>query len=207
MRFLMRLMPLTLVEILARGAGFLLGIFFPGKAYGLERKIRGIYWGLRFGSRNLVIGRHMQFEGENFKLGANVKLFDGGQYVTAGHGYIHIGKNTHISRLSIVSGMGGVSIGEGCAISAQVAIYSVTADTNSPVLVDAETSKGPVTIGNNVYIGLGAKIIPGVTIGDNAVIAAGAIVTKDVPADMLAKGVPATFSPLTKRMARMQGEA
>lgn len=204
MRFLMRLIPLALVELVARSGGFLLGIVRPGQAYGLERKIRGLYWGLRFGSRNLVIGPNVQFEGENFRLGRNVKLFDGGQYVTASAGYIHIGKNTHISRMSIVSGLGGVTIGEGCAISAQVAIYSVTADTNSPIVADAETTKGPVKIGNNVYIGLGAKIIPGVTVGDNAVIAAGAIVTKDVPPDMLAKGVPATFSPLTKRMERMQ---
>lgn len=202
MKFLTRFVPLVLVELLARIAGYCTRIVFPGKAYGVERRVRGLFWGLRFGAKGLHIGPYVQFEGENFTLGNNVKLFDGGQYVTAKAGYIRIGKNTHISRLSIVSGLGGITIGEGCAISAHVAIYSVTADTNAPVVADAETSKGPVTIGNNVYIGVGAKIIPGVTVGDNAVIAAGAVVTKDVPPDMLARGVPAQHSPLVKRRAQ-----
>lgn len=199
MKMVMRLIPLWLVEMIARLGGYIVGLAKPGSAYGAERKLRGAYWGLRLGSRNMVIGRHVQMEGERFKLGRNVKLFDGGQYVTANRGWIHIGDNTHISRMSIVSGLGGVEIGKGCAISAHVAIYSVTADTNAPVVADAENSKQTVRIGDNVYIGVGAKIIPGITIGNNAVIAAGAIVTRDVPDDMLAKGVPASCSPLTKR--------
>lgn len=54
------------------------------------------------------------------------------------------------------------------------------------VILDA----APVTIGNNVWIGMGVQICPGVTIGDNAVIAAGSVVTEDIPAGMLAIGVP-----------------
>lgn len=48
----------------------------------------------------------------------------------------------------------------------------------------------PITIGNNVWIGMGVQVLPGVTIGDNAVIGAGSVVTKDIPAGMLAYGVP-----------------
>ena len=54
------------------------------------------------------------------------------------------------------------------------------------VILDA----APVTIGNNVWIGMGVQICPGVTIGDNAVIGAGSVVTEDIPAGMLAIGVP-----------------
>ena len=48
-----------------------------------------------------------------------------------------------------------------------------------------------VTLGKNVWVGAHATILPGVTVGDNAVIAAGAVVTKDVPANTVAAGVPA----------------
>jgi acetyltransferase-like isoleucine patch superfamily enzyme len=50
---------------------------------------------------------------------------------------------------------------------------------------------GKITIGNNVWIGAGAVILPGVSIGDNAVVAARATVTKDVPANTIVGGVPA----------------
>lgn len=49
----------------------------------------------------------------------------------------------------------------------------------------------PVHIGNNVWIGGNVTVLPGVTIGDNAVIAAGAVVTKDIPANCVAGGIPA----------------
>ena len=48
----------------------------------------------------------------------------------------------------------------------------------------------PITIGSNVWIGMGVQVLPGVTIGDNAVIGAGSVVTRDIPAGMLATGVP-----------------
>ena len=48
----------------------------------------------------------------------------------------------------------------------------------------------PITVGNNVWIGMGVQILPGVTIGDNTVIGAGSVVNKDIPAGVLAVGVP-----------------
>ena len=48
----------------------------------------------------------------------------------------------------------------------------------------------PITIGNNVWIGAGVNILPGVTIGDNTVIGAGSVVTKDIPSNVLAVGNP-----------------
>ena len=50
---------------------------------------------------------------------------------------------------------------------------------------------GAITVGNNCFIGYGAKILPGVTIGDNCIIGAGSIVAKDVPSDTVVAGVPA----------------
>lgn len=50
---------------------------------------------------------------------------------------------------------------------------------------------GPITVGNNVFIGNNAIILPGVTIGDNVVIGAGAVVSKDIPSNSVAAGLPA----------------
>jgi acetyltransferase-like isoleucine patch superfamily enzyme len=54
-----------------------------------------------------------------------------------------------------------------------------------------EDRPGPITIGNNVWIGINATIVGPVTIGDNAVIGAGSVVLKDIPSNAVAAGVPA----------------
>ena len=77
-----------------------------------------------------------------------------------------------------------VFIGPNCCISTAGHPFDV-AQRNAGL----EYAK-PVTIGNNVWIGMGVQICPGVTIGDNAVIAGGSVVTEDIPAGMLAIGVP-----------------
>lgn len=61
---------------------------------------------------------------------------------------------------------------------------------NSGMLKDADVF-GKIKIGNNVHIGINAVIMPGVTIGDNVVIGVGAVVTKDIPSNSIAAGVPA----------------
>lgn len=53
------------------------------------------------------------------------------------------------------------------------------------------TYSAPIVLGKNVWVGSNATILQGVTIGDNSVIGAGAVITKDVPADSVAVGVPA----------------
>jgi acetyltransferase-like isoleucine patch superfamily enzyme len=59
-------------------------------------------------------------------------------------------------------------------------------------IVDKRSDKfGRITIGNNVNIGWNALIMPGVTIGDNVIIGTGAVVTKDIPSNSVAAGVPA----------------
>jgi acetyltransferase-like isoleucine patch superfamily enzyme len=206
MKLLMRMIPIALVELVARLAGYAVGVPKPHGSYKAERIVRGRYWGWRLSGSQLWIGRGVQFEGTRIKLGSKVRLYDGGHYVTGSSGWVNIGSGTHISRKSIVSGLGGVDIGEGCAISAMVAIYSSTTDTNAPVLGTGAPIRKPVRIGDHVYIGVGAKILPGVTIGDDAVVAAGAVVIGDVPSGTLARGVPAVVSPLANRRSLEPGE-
>jgi len=84
-----------------------------------------------------------------------------------------------------------VTIGERCLIGDQVMI--VDSDFHGiPPAARAEPSPSlPVHIGNNVWLRSRVMVLKGVTIGDNAVVAAGAVVTKDIPANTLAGGVPA----------------
>lgn len=84
---------------------------------------------------------------------------------------------------------GGIYIGDGALIGHNVVIATLNHD------FAPEKRRGmypkPVTVGKNVWIGSNSTICPGVTIGDNAVIGAGSVVTKDVPENMVAAGVPA----------------
>lgn len=77
-----------------------------------------------------------------------------------------------------------VLIGPGCYF--HTAGHPIDPDQRKQWLVYTK----PITVGNNVWFGAGVHVLPGVTIGDNAVIGAGSIVTKDIPADCVAVGNP-----------------
>jgi len=80
-----------------------------------------------------------------------------------------------------------ISIGHDVSISKQVVIR----DSDNHVIREGAPVSAPVRIGNDVWVGLRAIILKGVTVGDGAVVAAGAVVTRDVPARALVGGVPA----------------
>lgn len=84
-----------------------------------------------------------------------------------------------------------IEIGDNCLLAPGVHIYTATHPLDKAQRADAVEFGKPVTIGNNVWIGGRAIINPGVTIGDNAVIASGSVVVKDVPANVLVGGNPA----------------
>lgn len=102
---------------------------------------------------------------------------------------ITIGKNVFINDGCCFQDQGGIEIGDGCLIGQQVVIATLNHDLNPAHRKDMLPK--PVKIGKNVWVGAHATILPGVTVGDNAVIAAGAVVTKDVPANTVVGGVPA----------------
>ncbi len=102
---------------------------------------------------------------------------------------VSIGARTYInSRLTLVDDH-TITIGEDCLIAPNVTI-STTGHPIDPTLRKNGMFSFPVTIENNVWIGAGAIILPGVTIGENSVIGAGSVVTKSIPANVVAVGVP-----------------
>ena len=84
-----------------------------------------------------------------------------------------------------------IHIGDNCMLAPGVHIYTATHPLDAEARNSGQEYGKPVTIGHNVWIGGRAIINPGVTIGDNAVIASGAVVTKDVPAGAVVGGNPA----------------
>lgn len=87
-------------------------------------------------------------------------------------------------------GQGGVDFGDDCLIASHCVITTITHNRRT-ALYNEENIARPVRIGNNVWIGAHAVILPGVTIADGAIIAAGAVVTKDVPTGATVAGIPA----------------
>ncbi len=101
---------------------------------------------------------------------------------------ITIGHDTIIGDHCFLDGRAPLKIGNHVGIASQVLIYNDEHDINSP---DYANSFGPVTIGDYVFIGPRAIILPNITIGKGAVVAAGAVVTKNIPEYEIWGGVPA----------------
>lgn len=101
---------------------------------------------------------------------------------------ITIGEGTIVGFSTFLDGRAPLKIGSHTDIASEVMIYNEEHDLTAP---DFHAVEGPVSIGDYVFIGPRAIILPGVKIGDGAVIAAGAVVTKDVEAFSIVGGVPA----------------
>lgn len=109
--------------------------------------------------------------------------------------YTDFGKNTHIGDNVFINACcnfqdhGGVYIGDRCQIGHNVVFATLNHGLKPQ---DRRTmTPAPIRLGKNVWVGSNSTILQGVTVGDNAVIAAGAVVTKDVPANTVVGGVPA----------------
>lgn len=101
---------------------------------------------------------------------------------------VSIGQDTIVGSNCFLDGRARLTIGSHVGIASDVLIYNDEHDINSS---DYHNSFGPVTIGDYVFIGPRAIILPNVTIGRGAVVAAGAVVTKDIPEYEIWGGVPA----------------
>jgi len=103
---------------------------------------------------------------------------------------IRIGHKVFINQCCTIYDMGGVDIGDQVLIGPNVNIIT-TGHPLQPSQRRAYVEAKPIVIEKNVWIATGATIIGGVTVGENSVVAAGAVVTKDVPPNSLVAGVPA----------------
>lgn len=105
---------------------------------------------------------------------------------------LSIGNNSSIGRNCQLAN--DVTIGNDVMMAPEVVIFSIsheTTDTATPMRLQGNKAPNPVTIGNDVWIGQRAMIMPGISIGNGVIIAAGAVVTKNVPDLTVVGGNPA----------------
>jgi acetyltransferase-like isoleucine patch superfamily enzyme len=116
-----------------------------------------------------------------------------GEAWSGGRGYFRSGRNCVISANTVVYAAGGVELGDHVSIGPNCTIVSHQQSfaMDGTPYKDQEMLYAPVKIGNNVALNSGATILPGVTIGDNAIVGASALVTRDVPANSVVMGIPA----------------
>jgi acetyltransferase-like isoleucine patch superfamily enzyme len=128
--------------------------------------------------------------GAAFHVGGRVAL-QRGVRIVVDSGRLSIGANTNVNGLGTkILCAESVTIGAGCTFSWEVQVldndfHAITVDGSQ------QPSRAPVVIGDRVWVGTRAVILKGVTIGDGAVVAAGAVVNKDVPAGAIVAGIPA----------------
>ena len=101
-----------------------------------------------------------------------------------------MGKGVFINHSAILSASGGIEFEDGVQVAPGIRIATINHDFNER---HTKYTYGKVTIKKNAWIGMNVTICPGVTIGENPVVAAGAVVTKDVAPNTIVGGNPAKF--------------
>ncbi len=141
-----------------------------------------------------LIGRHAHVLGRptvdatNLEIGERFKVWSGHrQTLISGWGRIRIGDRVFINCGTILLSVLEVTIGDDVALANEVYVM----DSNSHGVEGRPRVEAPVHIGDGTWVGARAMILPGVTIGKRAVVAAGSVVTRDVPDEVLVAGNPA----------------
>jgi acetyltransferase-like isoleucine patch superfamily enzyme len=119
---------------------------------------------------------------------ARLAKIEGGCLILGGPQRITIGKGSVINRGVTLDGRFPLTIGENASISIYTVILTLQHDLAAP---DFDLVGAPVSIGDRVFVGTRAVILPGVNIGEGAAVAAGTVVTKDVEPFTIVGGVPA----------------
>lgn len=133
--------------------------------------------------RKKVLDKLLQNDFENLYIEPPI-YFDYGCNTT-------FGKNCYMNYGCTILDVNKVTIGDNVMFGPNAGVYTATHPTDAKSRISGAEYGLPIKIGDNCWIGANAVICPGVTIGDNVVVAAGSIVNKDIPSDCVVAGNPA----------------
>ncbi|WP_316826381.1 acyltransferase [Pedobacter miscanthi] len=159
-------------------------------------RLRKFYYSRFWGHSDFVIPDHVTIDNiKNIKIGHFFRVCPDVKIFTENGASIVFGDNFFANYNCFFSAnQEDIIIGNDCLLGPDVLIINSNHDTKTDILIREQPNVAKkIAIGNNVWIGAKSIILPGVIIGDNAVIAAGAVVNKDVEANTLVAGVPAKF--------------
>lgn len=214
----------TVLGVAIRAVVYRLIVNMDGMA-GIEKNVR-----LRFADRirlgkgvYLDEGSYLHATANGIVLGDDTIVMHGAvlhvyNFRDMPHSGIRIGNNSLIGEFSVIRGQGGVSIGDRVYTSPFTQIIAVNHIFDDPTrsFVDQGITAEGITIEDDVWLGASAVITDGVCIGRGAVVAAGAVVTQDVPAHTVVAGVPArvlreidgrVLTPAERTIYMTQGDA
>ena len=181
----------------------------------LRLALRLALWKLRLGHRLRLDGLAFVGPGCKLEVGPNAVL-ELGRWSWIGHGCkvrchegsVSFGAWSVMGQECTISAFQHVSIGRECVIADRVMMIDFdhgVVDVEKPIRFQG-IYKRDVRVGNNVWIGYGACVLRGTTVGDNAVIGANAVVTRDVPANAVVGGVPARLLRMREAPRRLRFE-
>ena len=153
---------------------------------GKEFKITSSLWKFNNSpeeNRSEILKELFGSTGENFCIKPNFRC---------DYGYnIYVGENFFANYDCVILDVCKVTIGDNCMLAPRVCIYTATHPLDAQTRISGLEYGKPVVIGNNAWIGGSSVILPGVTIGNNVVVAAGSVVVKYVPDNVVVAGNPA----------------
>jgi acetyltransferase-like isoleucine patch superfamily enzyme len=173
------------------------------------------YWKLRLRRRLQLDGLAFIGPGCRLEVGKNAVLHLGrwswlghGCKIRCHEGLVSLGAKSVMGQECTISAYQHVSIGRECVIADRVMLIDFdhgTSEVERPIRLQG-IYKRDVNVGNNVWIGYGACILRGVTVGDNAIIGTNSVVTKEVVANAVVGGVPARVLRMREEPHRMRWE-
>lgn len=134
--------------------------------------------------------RHRLLRFAGVKIGRRAVVMAGCDFL---QGQIAIGDDAFLNRGCLIDGAGGIAIEAHVRIGHRTMLITSTHEIGGDVRRAGRSFAQPIVVGAGCWIGAGCLVLPGVTIGERSIIAAGAVVTRAVDADRLHAGVPARY--------------